>query len=83
MDQQDVWGLSRQAQPTVPCLNIKIYNCACDVVFTHTYVLLRTRVVPTVPVLPERTKPVTHLPPPVSETIYDVHAFEPHRGQLM
>ena len=57
---------------------------ACGDIYLHTLVLTRTRVVPTVPVLPpERKKPVTHLPPPVAKTIYDVHIFEPHRGQLL
>jgi len=43
----------------------------------YTY-LYRTRVIPHV--MAERTKPVTELPAPSSNVIYDVHVYEPHRG---
>jgi len=35
-------------------------------------------VIPHVPT--ERTKPVTELPTPTSNAIYDVQVFEPHKG---
>ncbi len=37
--------------------------------------------IPVVPTIPERKKPVTSLPPPRAETIYDVHVYEPHKGK--
>ena len=39
-----------------------------------------TRVNPT---LPERRKPVTNLPPPRADQIYDVQVYEPHRGRYI
>ena len=41
----------------------------------------RTTVTPVYPSIPERSKPVTQLPPPRSKTIHDVHIYEPHRGR--
>jgi hypothetical protein len=41
-----------------------------------------TTVTPVVPTMPEKRKPVTHLPPPRPNNIYDVSVFEPHRGEL-
>ena len=40
----------------------------------------RTTVTPVYPSIPDRSKPVTQLPPPRSKTIHDVHIYEPHRG---
>ncbi len=34
-----------------------------------------------VPTLPERTKPVTSLPPPRTDSIHDVQVYEPHKGE--
>ena len=40
-----------------------------------------TTVVPVYPTMPEaRTKPVTHLPPPRTDKIYDIHVYEPNKG---
>ena len=38
-------------------------------------------VTPVAPIAPERTKPVTSLPPPGGNTIHDVQVYEPHRGK--
>lgn len=39
-----------------------------------------TTVVPVFPTMPEKTKPVTKLPPPRAEKVYDIHVYEPNRG---
>ena len=39
-----------------------------------------TTITRAVPTLPKRSKPVTSLPPPRSNSIYDVQVYEPHRG---
>jgi hypothetical protein len=42
-----------------------------------------TTVVPVYPTMPaERSKPVTSLPPPRTDKIYDIHVYEPNKGEL-
>ena len=41
----------------------------------------KTTVVPVYTTMPEvRIKPVTHLPPPRTDKIYNIHVYEPNKG---
>lgn len=70
-------------------LFLSIYICTY-VFYNYAYIIqqfifrpllfYRTRVIPHVPTV--RVKPVTELPTPSSNAIYDVQVFEPHKGTV-